>query len=270
MADPHPCSRSPGPPGRRAEPAAQPHHDGAHLRDLLLRADPADAAASSGSSRSWSRTLKSGDRVVLSSGIFGTIVGVEDDAFPVRIDDKTRIKVLKSAVAGPPGPRTEKTEKSSMPPALENPLVLWLLLLGGPRRASPTRSCARSCARGPSSTARSSSPAASPLWPPYEREGKPGKIKLGLDLRGGHPPRAAGGGGRRAQRRRSTTRSRPRATRRRARASDRGAQRVRPTSFSVEGVEPARVKDMRDLLQGLLPHRLGGAGARRGQVPGAR
>ncbi len=23
------------------------------------------------------------------------------------------------------------------------------------------------------------------LWPPYERDGKPGKIKLGLDLRGG-------------------------------------------------------------------------------------
>jgi preprotein translocase subunit YajC len=55
--------------------------------------------------------LKSGDRVVLSSGIFGTITGAEDDAFLVRVDDKTRIKVLKSAVAGLQAPSTDKTEK---------------------------------------------------------------------------------------------------------------------------------------------------------------
>jgi preprotein translocase subunit YajC len=55
--------------------------------------------------------LQTGDRVVLNSGIFGTIVGVEDDAFLLRIDDKTRIKVLKSAVAGRQGAGTEKTEK---------------------------------------------------------------------------------------------------------------------------------------------------------------
>jgi len=55
--------------------------------------------------------LKSGDRVVLSSGIFATITGSEDDAFLVRIDDKTRIKVLKSAVAGLQAPSTDKTEK---------------------------------------------------------------------------------------------------------------------------------------------------------------
>ncbi len=54
--------------------------------------------------------LQSGDRVVLNSGIFGTIVGVEDDAFLLRIDDKTRIKVLRSAVAGRQS-GTEKAEK---------------------------------------------------------------------------------------------------------------------------------------------------------------
>jgi preprotein translocase subunit YajC len=57
------------------------------------------------------KSLKSGDRVVLSSGILGTIVGIEDDAFLVRVDDKTRIKVLKSAVAGLQASGTEKTEK---------------------------------------------------------------------------------------------------------------------------------------------------------------
>ena len=55
--------------------------------------------------------LKAGDRVVLSSGIFGTIVGIEADAFLVRVDDKTRIKVLKSAVAGLQATGTENTEK---------------------------------------------------------------------------------------------------------------------------------------------------------------
>jgi preprotein translocase subunit YajC len=56
------------------------------------------------------KDLKSGDRVVLNAGIFGTIVGVEDDTFLVRVDDKIRIKVLKSAVAGL-APGAEKTEK---------------------------------------------------------------------------------------------------------------------------------------------------------------
>jgi preprotein translocase subunit YajC len=46
------------------------------------------------------KALKAGDRVIINPGIFGTIVGVEDDAFQVRIDDKTKIKVLKSAVSG--------------------------------------------------------------------------------------------------------------------------------------------------------------------------
>jgi preprotein translocase subunit YajC len=57
------------------------------------------------------KSLKSGDKVVLSSGIFGTIVGIDEDAFLVRVDEKTRIKVLKSAVAGLQASGTEKTEK---------------------------------------------------------------------------------------------------------------------------------------------------------------
>jgi preprotein translocase subunit YajC len=55
------------------------------------------------------KTLKAGDKVVLSSGIFGTIVAVEDDAFAVRIDQSTKIRVLKSAVAArAEAPDTEK------------------------------------------------------------------------------------------------------------------------------------------------------------------
>lgn len=56
------------------------------------------------------KDLKAGDKVILNAGIFATIVGVEDDAFLVRVDDKTRVKVLKSAVAGLQGQPTE-TEK---------------------------------------------------------------------------------------------------------------------------------------------------------------
>jgi len=54
--------------------------------------------------------LKRGDQVVLNAGIFGTIDGVDEASFVVRVDDKTRIKVLKSAVAGL-APGAEKTEK---------------------------------------------------------------------------------------------------------------------------------------------------------------
>ena len=46
------------------------------------------------------RSLKTGDKVIINPGILGTIVGVEDDAFQVRVDDKARLKVLKTAVAG--------------------------------------------------------------------------------------------------------------------------------------------------------------------------
>jgi preprotein translocase subunit YajC len=57
------------------------------------------------------KTLKAGDKVIVNPGIFGTIVGVEDDAFLVRIDEKTRIKVLKSAVAGLQGPPLDMEKK---------------------------------------------------------------------------------------------------------------------------------------------------------------
>src|SRR6185503_6527639 len=86
------------------------------------------------------------------------------------------------------------------------------------------------------------------IWPPYDREGQPGKIRLGLDLKGGihlvlqvvtddalnvivddavatvREQAAAKG------------------------ITFASAQRASNISFSVEGVEPARVKDMRALL----------------------
>ena len=53
--------------------------------------------------------LKSGDKVIVNPGIFAVIVAVEEDAFQVRVDDKTRLKVLKSAISGLQAPpNTEK------------------------------------------------------------------------------------------------------------------------------------------------------------------
>ena len=58
------------------------------------------------------KSLKTGDRVIINPGILGTIVGVEDDAFQVRVDEKARLKVLKSAVAGlQPEPKTQAEKK---------------------------------------------------------------------------------------------------------------------------------------------------------------
>jgi len=44
--------------------------------------------------------LKNGDKVVTNSGIYGTIVGLEDDAVQLRIADQVKIKIARSAIAG--------------------------------------------------------------------------------------------------------------------------------------------------------------------------
>jgi len=45
-------------------------------------------------------TLKNGDKVVTSGGLFGTIVGLEGDSIQLRIADQVKVKVLRSAVTG--------------------------------------------------------------------------------------------------------------------------------------------------------------------------
>jgi preprotein translocase subunit YajC len=42
--------------------------------------------------------LKNGDRVITSSGIYGTISGVKDNSFILKIADNTKIEILKTAV----------------------------------------------------------------------------------------------------------------------------------------------------------------------------
>jgi preprotein translocase subunit SecD len=87
------------------------------------------------------------------------------------------------------------------------------------------------------------------IWPPYDREGVPGKIHLGLDLRGGiHLVlQVVVEDALNATVDDAVTTARDQATRKGIQFG--AVQRVSPKSFSVEGTEPARVKDMRDVLR---------------------
>jgi len=46
------------------------------------------------------RNLKNGDKVITNGGIYGTIVGIEDDAVQLRIADQVKIKISRNAIAG--------------------------------------------------------------------------------------------------------------------------------------------------------------------------
>ncbi len=48
--------------------------------------------------------LRNGDKVITSSGIYGTIAGVKEKTFILKISDQVKIEVSKSAVAGIQGP----------------------------------------------------------------------------------------------------------------------------------------------------------------------
>ena len=46
------------------------------------------------------RNLKNGDKVITNGGIYGTIVGLEDDAVQLRIADQVKVKISRNAIAG--------------------------------------------------------------------------------------------------------------------------------------------------------------------------
>lgn len=51
--------------------------------------------------------LKTGDRVVTSGGVYGTVVGIKDDRLTLRVADQVKIEVAKSSVAGLDEPGAE-------------------------------------------------------------------------------------------------------------------------------------------------------------------
>jgi len=135
-----------------------------------------------------------------------------------------------------------------MPPALQNPVTLWLLLtaaLAGLVFAF-MRPELRWKAIGYGAFLLACAVA---IWPPYERDGVPGRIKLGLDLRGGiHLVlQVVVEDALNATVDDAVTTARDQASRKGIQVG--AVQRVSPKSFSVQGTEPARVKDMRDLLR---------------------
>jgi len=46
------------------------------------------------------KNLKNGDKVVTNGGIYGTIVGLEEDSIQLRIAEQVKIKIARSAIAG--------------------------------------------------------------------------------------------------------------------------------------------------------------------------
>lgn len=45
-------------------------------------------------------SLKAGDRVVTNGGIYGTVVGVDDQKVQLRVADQVKIDIAKHAIAG--------------------------------------------------------------------------------------------------------------------------------------------------------------------------
>jgi preprotein translocase subunit YajC len=46
------------------------------------------------------KALKNGDKVITTGGIYGTIVGLEDDTVQLRIAEQVKMKISRSAIAG--------------------------------------------------------------------------------------------------------------------------------------------------------------------------
>jgi len=135
-----------------------------------------------------------------------------------------------------------------MPPALHNPFILWFVLTlalavasyFGMRRELRVRAVLYGSFLIACFVA---------FWPPYGKDDQPAKIKLGLDLKGGiHLVlQVVTDDALNATIDDAVQTARDQATRKGIVFAS--AQRVDATSFAVEGVEPARVKDMRDLLR---------------------
>ena len=135
-----------------------------------------------------------------------------------------------------------------MPPALQNPFVLWLVLslaLAGLAYAGIRKELrVRATLYGSFLIA-----CLVVLWPPTERDGRPGKIRLGLDLQGGIHlvMQVVTDDALNATVDDAVQTAREQCNKKGIVFS--GAQRAGTTSFSLDGVEPARVKDARDLLK---------------------
>ena len=135
-----------------------------------------------------------------------------------------------------------------MPPALQNPITLWLLLSAA--LAGLVYAFMRPELRWKAILYGSFLLACGvAIWPPYDRGDVPGRIHLGLDLRGGiHLVlQVVVEDALVATTDDAVNTTRDQATRKGIQVG--AVQRTSPTTLAVEGIEPARVKDMKDLLR---------------------
>jgi preprotein translocase subunit SecD len=135
-----------------------------------------------------------------------------------------------------------------MPPALQNPITLWLLLtaaLAGIVYAFMRPDLRfRAILYGAVLIACGVA-----VWPPYEHDGQPGKIHLGLDLKGGvHLVlQVVLDDALNATTDDAVNTTRDQALRKGIQVAS--VQRTSPSSFTIDGIEPARVKDMKDIVR---------------------
>jgi preprotein translocase subunit SecD len=142
-----------------------------------------------------------------------------------------------------------------MPEALQNPFVLWLVLSAalaalayvGVRPELRTRAMLYGAFILACVVA---------MWPPYEKDGKPGRIRLGLDLRGGMHlvMQVQTDDALRAVLDDAVHSARERASSKGINVGaverlDAGAGGRPVHGIAVAGIEPARVKDVRDFLR---------------------
>ena len=135
-----------------------------------------------------------------------------------------------------------------MPPALQNPVTLWFVLTAALAAAAyfglRQELRLRAVLYGSFLIA-----CLVAIWPPYGKDGQPGKIHLGLDLRGGMHLvlQVMTDDALNATIDDAVQIVRDQATRKGITFGS--VQRLDTTSFSVEGVEPARVKDAKAIVQ---------------------
>lgn len=51
--------------------------------------------------------LKRGDRIITTGGVYGTIVGIDDKTIQLKIADKVKIQIMRSAIHGKAGEESE-------------------------------------------------------------------------------------------------------------------------------------------------------------------
>jgi preprotein translocase subunit YajC len=66
---------------------------------LLIRPQVRKQKAAEQEAREFRDSLKNGDKVITSGGIYGVITSVRDDSVQLRIADAVKIEVLRTAIA---------------------------------------------------------------------------------------------------------------------------------------------------------------------------